>query len=62
MDKDVYTTHLYTHNGICVWNIYQAWKQWNLICPNMDGPESIILSEISKEKDKYYLSLLICGI
>ena len=36
----------------------------NAICSNMDGPRDYyILSEVNqKEKDKYHLVLLICGI
>ena len=40
-------------------------KEWNLvICDNMDGPRRYhILSEISqKEKDKYFMISLVCGL
>ena len=39
-------------------------KEWNnAICSNMDDQEIIILSEVSqKEKDKYHMISLICGI
>ena len=33
------------------------------LCSNMDGPEIILLSEVSQtEKDKYHMISLICGI
>ena len=36
-------------------------KEWNTaICSNMNGPKSIILSEVSQtQKDKYYISLFV---
>ena len=39
-------------------------KEWNhAICSNMDDLEIVILSEVShKEKDKYHMISLICGI
>ena len=38
-------------------------EQNNAICSNMDATEIIILSEASqKEKDKYHMISLICGI
>ena len=52
-------THTHSHNGtLC------SHKKGNpAICDNMDGPEGIILSKISKtERDKYCTMSLICGI
>ena len=51
---------LHTHNGIL---LSQQKEQNNAIWSNMDGPRDYILSEVSqKEKDKYHMILLICGI
>ena len=52
----VYThTHMYIHTQ---WNITQPWVIMNLaVCNNMDGLESIMLSEICQtEKDKYHMT------
>ena len=44
------------------WNTIQLLKN-NAICGNMDGQETLILSEVSqKEKDKYCMISLIYGI
>ena len=50
--------HLY--NGILLGHK----KEENFtLCESMDGPENIVLSEISQsEKDKYHMILLICEI
>ena len=39
-------------------------KEWNFaICNNMDGPEGIMLRELSEtKKDKYYIFSLICWL
>ena len=38
-------------------------EQNNAICSNMDGIETLILSEVSqKEKDKYHMISLISGL
>ena len=38
-------------------------EQNNAICSNMDGLETLILSEVNqKEKDKYHMKSLISGI
>ena len=39
-------------------------KEWNkAICSNIDATGIIILSEVSqKEKDKYHMISLVCGI
>ena len=37
-------------------------EQHNVMCSDMDGLETVILSEVRIEKDKYPVILLICGI
>ena len=58
MDKED-VVHIY--NGI----LLSHKKEWNnVICSNMDGPRDYhILSEVSqREKKKYHMISLICGI
>ena len=57
MDKD---DVVHIHNGI----LFSHKKKTNpTIYNNMDGLESIMLSEINQmEKDKYQMISLICGI
>ena len=57
-------------NGLRRWGTDIQWEilihkkeQTNAICSNMDGTRDSILSEVSqKEKDKYHMISLICGI
>ena len=61
MDKeDGYYVNSISHNEI----LFSHKKEPNFaICSNMDGLGSIMLSEISqREKDKYCMTSLICGI
>ena len=57
MDKED-VVHIYTVE------YYSAIKKRNnAICSNMDGPRDYRLSEVSqKEKDKYHMISLTCGI
>ena len=43
---------------------YSATQKWNYaICSNMDGPRDYHTKEVNqKEKDKYHMISLICGI
>ena len=43
------------------WNIIQPLKERNnVICSNMDGPRDYHIKLSQREKDKYYMVLLIC--
>lgn len=65
MDKeDVTQIHIQTHRERKRWNIIQHEGEGNLvICNNMDGPEGIMLSEMSQtEKNKYCMIYLYMEI
>ena len=50
--------HIY--NGILL--SHKKEQNW-VICRDVDGPESVIQSEVSqKEKNKYYILTHVCGI
>ena len=52
----VYT---HTHNGI----LLSHKKEWNgAICKGMDGPRDCHIEISQKEKNKYHIILLLCGI
>ena len=56
MDKED-VVHIY--NGI----LLSHKKEWNnAICSNMDGPRDYHTKWSQKEKDKYHMISLICGI
>ena len=56
--KDV--TVIHTYNGI----LLSHKKEWySAICNNMDGPRDYHTNDVNqKEKDKYHMISLICGI
>ena len=50
---------VYIYNGILP---SQIKEQTNIICSNMDGPKAYHIKLGQREKDKYYMILLICEI
>ena len=56
--------HIFNDGTYIRWNITQPLKRMNhAIYSNMDGPEVVILSEVTQtEKKKYHMTSLIGGI
>ena len=65
-EKNVYThththtrAHTHTHTGI----LFSHQKEWNnAICSNTNGPRDDHTKWSQKEKEKYHMVSLICGI
>ena len=58
MDKEEKMSYIYT--GEYCSAIKKEWD--NTICSNMDGPRDCHTEWSQREKDKYYMISLICGI